>query len=519
MRWRLVVILAVVGLSSVAKLSAAGAPGEDVLVDSWVYDALIELAAHGNSPDLLLHTRPLSRGQITEALSQYRNSEIVISEGEEMVLQRLEAEFREERSEPIAGDHHARLGIGPTARSDQFRHHFARNRFGVDAVGSVTISNALTSRVRIRFDSDGRHDTQFHGKYWKENFTAWVEQAVTVLRWKRFTGAFGREYWRWGLSPNDAMLMSDQSPPFDGLRLQYRARNWSYAFHATVLDRMYVSGQDYAGDVGQEGLADRYLVAHRFNWQPRGNIEFAASEVLVFGGFDRQFQWNYLNPILPFYWEQLNDNSDDNPLWNFELSWRIVDGLQVYGEWMLDDFQIDFTSEPQQIGILTGASWIPRLCDGRFALNAEYQRINTFVYGQGMPWNRYFHHRDINAEVIGIGSKLGTDADRITLAPLYHLNKYLDITSRLDYLRRGENSISDPQNSGVPKGVPFPSGVVERELRVSAGASVRWQGNVTADAVLGYYRINNFAHVLDQSTEGVFFQFKLSALWWKTFGV
>ena len=442
-----------------------------------------------------------------------------MSDGAAITLDRLEQEFREELAPAIPGDHHLRLGIGPTMRSDQFRHRLARNRVGLDAVGSFTVSEALTSRVRIRFDSDGRQDSQFHGKYWKENFTAWVEQAVTVLRWKRFTGAFGREYWRWGLSPNDAMLMSGHSPPFDGLRLQYRARNWSYAFHATVLDRMYVSSQDYAGGSGPEGLADRYLVAHRFDWRPRHNLEVAASEVLLFGGFERPWQWNYLNPILPYYWEQLNDNSDDNPLWNFELSWRIVDGLQVYGEWLIDDFQIDFESEPQQIGVLLGSVWIPRALDGRLTLNAEYQRINTFVYGQGRPWNRYFHHRDVNGHVVGIGSNLGTDADRITISPLYHLNSVVDLTAHCDYIRRGENDISDPQESGVPKGVPFPSGIVERDLRIGVGTRLRWQGQIVADAILGYHRLQNVAHVADSEVNGIFFQFKLNALWWKTLGV
>jgi len=519
MRWWTILTFIAIALQSGPQTLAHGARGEDVSVESWIYDALTELSVHGQTHDLLLHTRPLSRGEIADAVREYRTAQSEISAGAEIILQRLEDEFREELAPSIERDHSVRLGIGPTARSDQFHHRVARNRVGFDAIGSITVSDALTSRVRVRFDSDGRHDSQFHGKYWKENFTAWVEQAVTVVRWKRFTGAFGREYWRWGRSTNDAMLMSENSPPFNGLRLQYRARNWSYDFHATVLDQMNVSSQDYAGGIGPAGVADRYLVAHRFNWRPRHNLEFAASEVLVFGGFERPFQWNYLNPILPYYWEQLNDNSDDNPLWNFELSWRIRDGLLLYGEWMLDDFQIDFTSEPQQIGVLLGGTWVPNLADGRLTLNAEYQRINTFVYGQGKPWNRYFHHRDMSGKVIGIGSNLGTDADRFTFAPLYHLNEFLDITSRLDYVRRGENDISDPQNSGVPKGIPFPSGVVESELRLSAGTSVRWRGNVVADATLGYYRVTNLDHVMEHSADGVYFQFRLKALWWKTFGV
>lgn len=513
-------VLAALVLMVVASVAlAAGAPGEDVSVDSWVYDAIFELSTTTELPEALLHTRPLSRRAITDIIRQIRTTSAGLTDGQEMVVKRLEDEFREELSGVESDGHSVRLGIGPTARIDQFRHARARNRIGFDAIGSFTASDVLTTRVRLRFDSDGRHDSQFHGEYWKENFTAWIEQATTVLRWKRLTAAFGREYWRWGLSPHDAMLISDHSPPFDGLRLQYRARNWSYSFHATALDRTLVFAQDYPGGIGQEGLADRYLVAHRFNWRPRGNVEIAASEVMVFGGFDRPWQWNYMNPVLPYYWEQLNNDTNDNPLWNFELSWRIVDGLLAYGEWMIDDFQIDFESEPQQIGVLAGCLWIPHQLNGRVTLNGEYQRINTFVYGQGQPWNRYFHYRDVNGEVIGIGSILGTDADRITIIPLVHVNSFVDLVTRFEYVRRGENRIADPQQSGVPKGIPFPSGIVERDLRIGAGTQIRWRGQIVADAMVGYYHMANHAHIADNDLDGLYVQFKMNALLWKTFGV
>lgn len=498
---------------------AAGANGEDVSVDSWIYDALFELSAAGDLPNTLLHSRPLSRGAIAHALGRYRAASVSLTDGQELIIRRLEEEFHEELAGSANGEHSVRLGIGPTARTDQFRHSIAHNRIGFDAIGSFSVSDVLTTRARVRFDSDGRRDSQFHGEYWKEKFTAWVEQATTVIRWKKLTAAFGREYWRWGPSPHDAMLVSDHSPPFDGLRLQYRARNWSYAFHATALDRTLVFAHDYPAGVGEEGLAERYLVAHRLNWRARSNLEIAASEVMVFGGFERPWQWNYLNPFLPYYWEQLNNDTNDNPLWNLEISWRAVDGLLVYGEWMIDDFQIDFESEPQQIGVLAGCLWTPSQFDGRLALNGEYQRINTFVYGQGQPWNRYFHHRDFEGEVVGIGSNLGTDADRITIIPLYHVGPFVDLTARLDYVRRGKNRMSDPQPSVVPKDVPFPSGVVECDLRIGTGAQIRWRGQVVADVMVGYYRMTDYAHIVNNDLDGLYFQFKLNALRWKTFGV
>lgn len=508
-------------LLSAAPAIGAGSRVEDIPVDSWIYDALFELSAHTPLPELLLHTRPLARGEVADALARLNGEREALTPGAAIVYNRLRQEFAEElaAADPIRGEHRLRLGGGPTARADQFRHGLAENRIGVDLIPAFTVAEAIAVRLRIRFDSDARSDSQFHGKHWKDNFSAWVEQSVLTARWKRLTVAFGREYWRWGPSPHDAMLMSDHSPPFNGLRLQYRAGNWSYAFHATPLDQMFVFASDYAEGSFTEGLADRYLVAHRLNWKPWPNLEVAASEVMVFGGFDRRFEWNYLNPFLPYYWEQLNESANDNPLWNLELSWRARPGLRLYGEWLIDDFQIDFESEPQQIGVLIGGLWSPAPLRGRLSLNAEYQRINTYVYGQGQPWNRYFHHRDNDGAVIGIGSNLGTDADRISIQPLCHLSPRLDLRGDFHYIRRGANRISDPQKSGVPKGTPFPSGTVEREWRLAIGP--RWQqgGHLVAWALVGYDDIDNVGHVDGARRSGWFVQLRVNALWWKTFGV
>jgi len=164
----------------------------------------------------------------------------------------------------------------------------------------------------------------------------------------------------------------------------------------------------------EQGVSNRYLVGHRLDWRPRGNLELAFSEVMLYGGVNRPWEWNYLNPLLPYYWEQLDSGINDNPLWNLEFSWRPRRDLELYGELMLDDFQIDFKSEAQQIGFSSGVAW-SGLADGRLFINMEYERINTYVYGQDYPHNRYQHFRDsIRQEAIGIGSNLGTDADRIT---------------------------------------------------------------------------------------------------------
>ena len=500
---------------------ATGAIVEDVPIDSWVYQALFELSSQGHVPTLLLHTQPYTRGEVALAVEAMRQERNLFAVGERIVLSRLEAEFAEELADNAKRKtgQLIRLGGGPTAHSDQFKHGFTKNRIGADAIGSITLSQTAAVRWRVRLDSDGRFDSQFHGEYWKEKFTAWVEQAVFSAQWRRVHLAFGREYWRWGRSPRDVMLLSDHSPPFDGLRAGYRGGKWSFSFHVTMLDSMNVTESDYLGPDGPTGTANRYLVAHRIDWRPRDNFEIALSEVMLFGGVDRPWALNYLNPFVPYYWEQLNSHTNDNPLWSVEMSWRPRRGLELYGEWLLDDFQIDFTSEPQQIGVLGGLAWTPEFAESRLFFNGEYQRINTTVYGQDRPWNRYFHYRDINGNAVGIGSSLGPDADRFYFRTTCHVSPLLDVMGTIESIRRGEGRIDRPQESGVPKGLPFPSGIIEHETNLSAGLQLQYRGNLSATGEVGYANVANAGHVKDFDRNGSFVRIKVAALMWRTFGI
>ncbi|MBI5867509.1 MAG: hypothetical protein HZB43_04345 [candidate division Zixibacteria bacterium] len=280
-------------------------------------------------------------------------------------------------------------------------------------------------------------------------------------------------------------------------------------FHATALDRMMT----------EQGLANRYLVAHRLDWRPRANLELAVSEVMVFGGVGRPWEWNYLNPLLPYYWEQLNNKVNDNPLWNLEFSWRPRTGIELYGEFMADDFQIDFHSEPQQIGFSAGLAW-SGLASGRLFVNMEYERVNTFVYGQDYPHNRYMHFTDfLSGRPVGIGSNLGTDADLLTFRPRWHQSALLDLIGVIEVVRNGEDRIEHPQQTPEPKGVKFPSGVVQRRFTAGVGAHVQKGGNLVLDFSTGYQRITNAGNLEGQNQSGPFVQAKLTTLIWKTFGI
>jgi hypothetical protein len=211
-----------------------------------------------------------------------------------------------------------------------------------------------------------------------------------------------------------------------------------------------------------------------------------------------------LNPFIPYYWEQINEEHDDNPLWNFEWTWNIARGWELYGELLIDDFQIDFVSEPQQVGILAGVHAAAPLGLNRTYHTLEYSRVNSTVYGQNEVQNPYYYRRDANGRVIPLGSRYGPDAERFTYRVVLHAVDWLDIRAAAERRRRGERQIDDPQLSGVPHGVPFPTGVVDRRWDLSLGFTFQYKNFVIAEFDGGWSHRRN-EHNIPGRDDDLFF--------------
>ena len=151
----------------------------------------------------------------------------------------------------------------------------------------------------------------------------------------------------------------------------------------------------------------RYFAGHRLEMRPVARARSRHFGSRRLGRRARQLEAYYLNPFLPFYWEQLNADRDDNPLWSFDASYLIPRGPLLYGEFLIDDFQIDFKSEPHQVGWLLGFNWSRPAGLRNSYVTFDWTHIEPGVYGQPQPYNRYINHRVV------MGSDIGNDAERV----------------------------------------------------------------------------------------------------------
>lgn len=505
MRGLFVVIL----LVCIAPSARAAMNQEFVATDHWAYGYIQELYASGPWGSWPIATRPWSRGDITARLAEivHRDStEHNLTRAERYLVDRLKFEFSDDlvHTSDTCMDVRAGAEAFGGIHSDEFADPIYRGRIqGFAGTGT----GIWWVRMRGDIDSHGELDPTFFGKEWKDKFTGTVDIAYFTLRTGGFELELGRDFLRWGPSPNDALVLNDQSPPFNMARFAYHHRLFNFSFFFTGLDSAFSNPADDPATTGPD--VNRYMSGHRLEVRPSKNLQLGMSETVLYGGPGRQLEAYYLNPFLPYYWEQLNADVDDNPVWSVDFSWRIPRGPMLYGEWLIDDFQIDFESEAHQVGWSLGFDWLglPAL-PGSF-VTADWTHNEPSVYNQVLPYNRYLNHR------VGMGSILGPDAERLLLNWRQHVSRALDVSLRGQLEREGEAVIDEPLVVPIQRD-QFPSGVVQATTETELGVFYQPSRRLRFDVRAGYRWIDNPGNVPGTAQNGGFVSASVSITDWIT---
>jgi hypothetical protein len=366
---------------------------------------------------------------------------------------------------------------------------------------SLQFGSRFVLKDRVVIDTKAEKERRYQGREWKNHLTGVLDQAYANIDLGYFHLLLGRDHIRWGPGREDVLLVSDQIPPFDMVKAQGKLGSFKLTFFAAVLDQTWAEQYGF--------WARRYLSGHRLNMKLPLGVQMGISEVVLYGGKNRNPELYYLNPILPYYGEQHNKYNDDNILWSFDVAISTFRNKEIYFELLVDDFQYDFESEPHQTGFQIGLNWAVPFGLRKSYLNLEYTKINNWVYGQVRPWNLYTYHG------WGMGSVLGTDADRFSFRLLYHLTRHMDLTLLGQYGRKGEGRIQVFQEPAVPSSDEFPSGVVEHTSRHRLMLTYQPSARLKLDLSAGYHRIRNLGNESGKERDAFVFRAKLSLNLWK----
>ena len=489
---------------------------ENIPLDSWVYSTIDELYSQGLFPELHGNVKPYTRGEIAsyilEINQKHKRHELELTTPQLWLLEKLNQEFRFEIEELYQkrylaeNDHLLKYGTYPVFHGKVTGDDSSYGRLQAKFDVALQFDKRFVLKDRVIIDTKAEKERRYWGRKWKKDLTGVLDNAYAQIDLKYLYLLLGRDHLRWGPGKEDVLLLSDQIPPFDMIKMEGKLGSFKLVWFATVLDQVYVPPIHYR----LSGFwAKRYLSGHRINLKLIFGLDMGISVVVLYGGQNRYLEPYYLNPLLPYYGEQYNRDVDDNLLWSFDLALTWFKNKEFYAEILMDDFQYDFKSEPQQTGFQIGANYAQIFGLEKSFVNLEYTKINNWVYGQNKPWNIYTYHG------FGMGSVLGPDADRLFLKFVYHLTKDIMGSFSEEYKRKGEGRIEKPQTSAIPYPKKFPSGIVEYTNQMRFETSYQPNPHLKLDGGWTYTKIKNFQNVGGKKVDDFGLVIRLNLNLWK----
>jgi len=319
----------------------------------------------------------------------------------------------------------------------------------------------------------GRWHIDYQKKYRKftRNFIWVLDNVYTQIKLPWFDLEFGRDKIRWGPEYHGALLLSDNAPSFDMVK-----------FSTTIGPVKAVS---FTGVLNKS--EDRYLSGHRIETDFIPGINLGFSETTVYSG--RGIEPLYFDPLVPLYLCQYILGIDDNnPLIAFDISIHKWNNIELYGELLVDDYQILRPNpEPDALGFLGGVFLLSP--SGKSDVRIEYTRINNYVYSVLKEKNNYVHQGKI------IGHWLGPDAEDLFFELNHWISDKIQLTLQYETRNHGEGEIGHPWTPEEGKKNAFLSGVVERKNII--GLKTSYEPNAQWEFGLGikFWTIQNKEHI------------------------
>ncbi|MBI5837298.1 MAG: hypothetical protein HZB25_08640 [Candidatus Eisenbacteria bacterium] len=490
----LAALLALAAAAGPARSSGA-APPERLPAGHWSYGDLEELSVAGALDSLWLYVRPLSRGEVAAAL--LRGAAVA---GGDPRQARLLREFAQEAREldPAQApgftrhlvdqrDGSTSLRAWPTARAGLSRE--PGRGWGSDALTQLGFQAAFLARPHWAVYSDMLARRYEHSRTYADplftdtDITFLTQQAYVAASFAPLTVALGRDRVRWGLGQEGSLILGDGA---DAMSLVEYSVDWR-RLHATALTALLRPG------------GGEYLSGHRLEWRPARRWFVGLSEVSRYAS--KQPEPLYISGIIPYTLVQRLLAADDqagggpsprnNIMVSLEGAWRPVAGVQLGATLLIDDLPRKSTQPAARTGYQANLLATRPRSARPATLRVEWTRIRNYVYSV-FYGEDYIHHGS------SLAYPLGPDLERLTGRVSVDLCPDVKAWVAADYLAKGEGALGDYLDVSHP-GIQSPpgelQGVVEKTLRLDAGALFFARDNLQARGSLGWNRTRNAGHL------------------------
>jgi hypothetical protein len=511
--------LLIVWLFTVCWPAPAGAV--DLPVDHWAYQYLARMKTKGLLPEWLDGTRPLPRAQIAAAVSRLlaaaEEDDDRISGVERQRLRWLEQEFAEElnidgeRKAPpdrhlfrwqdpadgrlllidLAGRIRGQLGEeeGRSVRLFDIRGSLrARGRMSRHLSFGAKV---MKGQVSTSFDRVQGTDVGLTGYFDSRGAIGYYDRALAhiSLSYPHVEIQLGRQPVEWGPGRRGQLTLSSSPPAYDFVTL--RARLGRFAFvhlHGFLLSDVVYTYQTDDGFIRRE-YAEKYVAAHRLEYQPFWRLTIGLTESIVYG--ERDLDPAYLNPLLLFWSAQHSSHDRDNETMSADVELIPLKGLRCYGAVLIDEIYLKemFADDARnKVAVQAGCHLVDPLGWTDTDVQLEYVRVQPCVYSHKYPVNTYRH------DGWPLGHWLEENGDDLAMLAEHRLSESLRLTLEFARTRRGEPGQMPWCHSDSGR-YSFLQGVVERSTEMILTAEYEPVKDIRILGGYRWHRRENREHV------------------------
>jgi hypothetical protein len=164
----------------------------------------------------------------------------------------------------------------------------------------------------------------------------------------------------------------------------------------------------------KQNFRNKYGTFHYLSYNITKHFNIGIFENVVWRGTDtnqvRNFDVNYLNPVIFFRPVEYSVGSSDNSFIGINMNATLFRRLKIYGQLGLDEFYLrEIRSNrgwwANKQGWQVGGKWIRALGIKGLELQGEYNQVRPYTYSHGAPDQNYAHYGMPLAHPLGANFK------------------------------------------------------------------------------------------------------------------
>ena len=337
-------------------------------------------------------------------------------------------------------------------------------------------------------------------------------RASVHYQWNTGALSVGKEQYVVGYGINGNLINSTKAPSFPYLRLQQKILKWlSFEYtHAVLSSGLVDTPNSYRVDNGGVFGGQRfkpipkYYVNHSVLINLMKGLQLQVGESVVYSD---KIQPGYWLPLMFFKaWDQYVSGNNLNAGANTQIYGQIssrnqLKNTHLYATLFIDEIspQVIFnsTKSRNQLGFNVGGSITDLPGLPYVTLNAEYTRINPFVYQNLLPAQDYTNNGYV------MGDWMGSNADRLIGEIKYTPLPRLRFTLRHEILRKGGANSVEQQYFAQPQ-PKFLNNLQFKQQQTMGRVVYEWKQNLYFHAMAERRKLERFTGAFNTSTQYFF---------------